>query len=58
MADDDDIKRIPINELRQEDGAHELATSRDMEPYPRLIFTQNAGFRSDARPNDHTQVRL
>jgi hypothetical protein len=30
---DDNIKRIPINELRQEDGAHELATSADMEPY-------------------------
>ena len=33
MADEDDIERIPINELRQEDGAHELATSPDMEPY-------------------------
>jgi hypothetical protein len=30
---DDNIKRIPINELRQEDGAHELATSADMELY-------------------------
>jgi hypothetical protein len=33
MADEDNIKRIPINELRQEEGAHELATSADMEPY-------------------------
>ena len=33
MADEDNIKRIPINELRQEEGAHELATSPDMEPY-------------------------
>jgi hypothetical protein len=33
MADEDNIKRIPINELRQEHGAHELATSPDMEPY-------------------------
>jgi len=33
MADDNPIKRIPINELRQEDSAHELATSPDMEPY-------------------------
>ena len=30
---DDNIKRIPINALRQEEGAHELATSKDMEPY-------------------------
>jgi hypothetical protein len=27
------IKRIPINELRQEEGAQELAGSADMEPY-------------------------
>ena len=33
MADDDEITRMPINELRQEDGAHELATSPGMEPY-------------------------
>ena len=33
MADDDDIKRIPVNELRQEEGAQELAESADMEPY-------------------------
>ena len=30
---DDPIQRVPINQLRQEDGAHELATSADMEPY-------------------------
>jgi hypothetical protein len=33
MADDDQPDRIPINALRQESGAHELATSPDMEPY-------------------------
>jgi hypothetical protein len=33
VADEDNIKRIPTNELRQEEGAHELATSPDMEPY-------------------------
>ena len=37
MADEDNIKRIPINQLRQEDGAHELATSPDMEPYLEFI---------------------
>jgi len=30
---DDPIERIPINQLRQEEGAHELATSPDMELY-------------------------
>jgi hypothetical protein len=34
---DDDIKNIPINNFRQEEGAHELATSPDMQPYLRLI---------------------
>jgi hypothetical protein len=29
----DDIKRMPIKDLRQEEGAHELASSPDMEPY-------------------------
>jgi len=33
MADEKPIERIPINQLRQEEGAHELATSPDMEPY-------------------------
>jgi hypothetical protein len=33
MPEDDPIKRIPIKDLRQEPGAHELATSPDMEPY-------------------------
>jgi hypothetical protein len=33
MPEDDPIKRIPINQLRQEEGAHELATSPDMETY-------------------------
>src|ERR1700691_5105017 len=28
----DDIKRIPINELRQEEGARELTTSPSTEP--------------------------
>jgi hypothetical protein len=30
---DDNIERIPINQLHQEPGAHELATSPDMQPY-------------------------
>jgi len=30
---DDNIKRIPIKDLRQEPGAHELASSPDMKPY-------------------------
>jgi hypothetical protein len=30
---DDDIKRMPIKDLGQEEGAHELASSPNMEPY-------------------------
>lgn len=45
---DGDIKRIPINELRQEEGAHELATSPEMEPYLRLIIAEMQG--SDPTP--------
>ena len=37
MPEDDPIKRIPIKDLRQEPGAHELATSPDMEPYLEFI---------------------
>jgi hypothetical protein len=33
MADDNPTKRIPTNQIRQEPGAHELATSPDMKPY-------------------------
>jgi len=34
---DDDIKHIPIKDLRQEPGAHELASSPDMKPYLEFI---------------------
>jgi hypothetical protein len=34
---DNDIKRIPIKDLHQEEGAHELASSPDMKPYLEFI---------------------
>jgi hypothetical protein len=37
MADDNDIQRISINQLRQESGALELASSPDMKPYLEFI---------------------
>jgi hypothetical protein len=37
MVEDNDIHRIPIHQLRQEPGAHELATSPDMKPYLEFI---------------------
>ena len=30
---DANIKGIPIKDIRQEEGAHELASSPDMKPY-------------------------
>ena len=33
----DEPRPIPFDEIRQEDGAHELATSPNMQPYLRLI---------------------
>ena len=34
---DDKPKRLPLSEIRTENGAHELATSPDMRPYFDLI---------------------
>ncbi len=42
-------KRVPIKDLVSEDGAHELATSPDMQPYLRLM---KAGLQ-DRDPNPH-----
>ena len=33
---DDDIRQIPIKDLKSEEGAHELATSPEMAPYIRF----------------------
>jgi hypothetical protein len=43
MADEDNIERVPIRDLRQEEGAHELASSPDMEPYLNLIMAEMQG---------------
>jgi hypothetical protein len=47
---DDQIKRIPIKDLISEEGAHELATSPDMEPYLRLMM---AGMQHGADISPH-----
>ena len=48
---DETPKNIPIKNLRQEDGASELATSPDMQPYLRLI---KAGLQ-DQDTNPHME---
>lgn len=39
----DPAKRIPINQLRQEEGASALASSPDMEPYLNYIMASMKG---------------
>ena len=48
MADDDNIKRIPIRDLISEDGVDELLDSPEMEPYVKLAVAAMEG--SDPRP--------
>ena len=45
---DDPINRIPIKDLSQEEGAYELASSPEMEPYIRFTTAEMQG--SDATP--------
>jgi hypothetical protein len=46
---DETPKLIPIKNLRHEDGAHELATSPDMEPYLEYIMASMQG--ADVQPH-------
>ena len=43
MSNNDEINRIPIKDLRQEEGAHELATSPDTKPYLEFIMASMQG---------------
>ena len=58
MSEDDSIRRLPIKDLRQEDGAHELATSPEMEPYLRLIMAQMQGGDTTAEMEALRQLPL
>ena len=37
---DDEIRQVPLSELKSEEGAHDLATSPNMEPYLRLAMAE------------------
>ena len=39
----DEVKRIPIKDLISEEGAHELATSPDMQPYLEVLIAEMQG---------------
>jgi hypothetical protein len=45
---DENPKIIPIKDVRQEKGAHELASSPDMEPYLKYIMASMQG--ADVQP--------
>lgn len=45
----DEIKKIPIKDLRQEEGATELTSSPEMEPYLDLIMASMQG--ADVEPH-------
>ena len=40
---DDEIRQVPVGELKSEEGAHDLATSPNMEPYLRLAMAEVQG---------------
>jgi hypothetical protein len=42
----DDNKRIPIRDIKSEEGAHELATSPDMVPYLEVIMAEMQGLET------------
>lgn len=42
-------KQIPIKDLRQEEGASELASSPDMEPYLKIMMAEMQG--ADVQPH-------
>ena len=52
---DDKVQHIPIKDLHQEDGAHELATSPEMQPYIRfaLAVMKDANPRSELETIRH-----
>jgi hypothetical protein len=58
MPEDDPVKRRPIKDLRQEDGAHELATSPEMVPYLRLLMAQMQGSDGTAEMEALRQLPL
>jgi hypothetical protein len=44
MSDnDDEIRQVPVRDLKTEEGAHDLATAPNMEPYLRLAMAEVQG---------------
>jgi hypothetical protein len=54
----DDVKRIPIKDIISEEGAHELATSPDMQPYPNVMMAEMQGLDTTAALKVITELPL
>jgi hypothetical protein len=55
---DDKKKRIPIKDIISEEGAHELATSPDMQPYLDLIMAEMQGLDTAPQLKAITELPL
>lgn len=55
---EEDIKRIPLNDLRQEEGASDLAGSPDMEPYLDYIMASMQGADVQAHLDELSKLPL
>jgi hypothetical protein len=55
---DDPIMRVPISNLRPEAGAHELATSPNMEPYLNFAGALMQGYNPEPELNELRQLPL
>ena len=53
---EENIKRMPIKDLRQEEGASELSSSPDMEPYLEYLVALMQG--ADVQPHLETLSKL
>ena len=58
MPENDLVKRIPVSQLRQEDGAHELAISPEMEPYLNFAVALMKGIEPTAELETLRQLPL
>jgi hypothetical protein len=54
----DEPKRIPIKDLKSEEGAHELATSPDMQPYLEVMMDEMQGQDATEQLRTITQLPL
>jgi hypothetical protein len=55
---DGDVTRIPIKDLVSEEGAHELATSEDMQPYLQFMMAGMKGYDTTSQAQKIAELPL